>query len=250
MRRAHLIRQPRRTLGRSSACVIAAASLAVIAGCSPQAPAPSTDKAAPAAPGAAQGIATEFRLMQAETTAKSGATRQGPMDGKLYRSGDKTRMEFNDPERGPVVIITTATETILIGTEDGKTAAIKVPLQGLADMVGVSLPDFAKGEWLTSEDGSKATQVGPCSAAGESGTLYRVVEPDRTGEACVAADGVILEGKENGTVVWQTTKVTRGPQPAELFTTPPGIEVVDMEAMMKGFGAELEKMAKDLQTTK
>jgi hypothetical protein len=231
-----------------SAFCTAAGLSALAVSCSPQPAAPGAGSAAKGlAAAAAAGVYSEFRLINESASA---AEKKVPMDGKIYRSGQNVRMEFNDAERGPVVIITTEKETILIATEDGKQTAIKVPFQGLGQMIGVEMPDFSKGEWLATADSKKSTQIGPCSAAGEAGTLYRVAEDGRNSEACVSQDGVLLESKENGTVVWQTTKVVRGPQPAEMFTVPAGMEVIDMEAMMKGFGADIEKMMKEAPAPK
>ncbi len=49
--------------------------------------------------------------------------------------------------------------------------------------------------------------------------------------ACVTNDGIILEAKEGDRITWQTTSVQRGPQAAELFTVPAGVQVIDMADM-------------------
>lgn len=221
----------------------AAAIAIAMSACSPQPAPPKADGAAPP-PGVASGdgFYSEFRAANQDKTTGTKAASPEFMDGKMYRSGQSVRMEFADPEKGNVVIISTPAHTIMIGTENGKQSAIKLPGQDFARTLGVELPDFTKPDWMATEKGQL---VGPCSAMGQSGQLYRITEQAETSEACVSQQGWPLEVKQGGKVVWQTVKYTPGAQDAALFAVPAGIEVVDMDAMMKGFGAEMEKMMKE-----
>lgn len=208
--------------------------LALAAACSPQGAPAGKEKAdaAPTAPTAGGGVYSEFQLT---------GDNKKVLNGKLYRDGGNTRMEFTDPDKGPVVIITTASEAIIVGEENGKKTALKLPTAGIGGATGLDM------NWATMIDQTKSTKLGPCSAAGQQGELWRTTEDGSDREACVTSDGVILEGKEAGVTVWQATKVERGPQPASLFAVPEGVEVIDMGAMMKGFGAEMEKLGKQLE---
>jgi hypothetical protein len=232
-----------RVFGRRSTMGLAlTASVAVmLAACSPQPEAPGADPKA-SAPGVAagDGFYSEFRA--ANDSAKAAAETGGMMNGKMYRSGQNVRMEFTDAEKGDVVIISTPTHTIMIGSENGKPTGIKLPGQDFARTLGVDLPDFTKADWLMD---NKGQLKGPCTAMGQTGQLYAMTDAGENTEACVSAQGWPLEVKEAGKVVWQTVKYTPGAQDPALFVPPAGVDIMDLDAMMKGFGPEMEKMMKE-----
>jgi hypothetical protein len=78
------------------------------------------------------------------------------------------------------------------------------------------------------EDVAAATQVGPCSAAGETGTEYTRTTDRGSYGACVTSDGIMLITKVNGATVMEATRIQRGPQDPSLFQLPPGVEAHDM----------------------
>jgi hypothetical protein len=92
-------------------------------------------------------------------------------------------------------------------------------------------------EWVNRE-GLQVTHGGPCASAGENGSEWTSTRtaadsttssaPAEPHTACVTNDGVILQVKDGDRVVWQTTRVQRGPQDASLFVIPPGVQVMDL----------------------
>jgi hypothetical protein len=90
-------------------------------------------------------------------------------------------------------------------------------------------------EW-SGDMAANATRTGTCSVAGENGVEWTRAATEDGGEAntaCVTGDGIILRAKEGDRTVWETTSVQRGPQSAELFTLPPGVQVMDLGNMMQ-----------------
>ncbi len=45
-------------------------------------------------------------------------------------------------------------------------------------------------------------------------------------------DGIILRAQEGDRLTWEATRVQRGPQSDDLFVLPPGVQVMDLGAMM------------------
>lgn len=93
------------------------------------------------------------------------------------------------------------------------------------------------------EKGAKT--VGSCEAAGEKGRAWtpRKQETAATPRvACITNDGIILQIREGNAVLWQATKVDRGPQAATLFGIPAGYSVVDPQAVAETVGDTMNKL--------
>jgi hypothetical protein len=86
-------------------------------------------------------------------------------------------------------------------------------------------------EQWSADMASTATRTGSCSVAGESGSEWTRTVDEEVNTACVTDDGIILRATENGQTTWETTSVQRGPQSADLFVLPPGVQVMDMSAI-------------------
>lgn len=140
----------------------------------------------------------------------------------MIRSGDKMRMEVASPQ-GQSIIVTNGDsgESFILTNAGGRQMAMR--LTGDND----SFEDPAAG-W-GQDVAANATRTGSCSAAGESGAEWtRTDEDGATSTACVTSDGVILQATRDGQAVWQTNSVQRGPQSADLFALPPGVEMLDL----------------------
>ncbi len=180
------------------------------------------------APGEAPsaGLADAFpNLSQASFRAEATTT----YDGKstpvvMIRSGNKMRIEFASGEGQQIIIVDPdANQSIIIGDMGGQRMAMTVPSS--------EIPDAATA-WQN-ELASSATRTGTCSVAGENGAEW--TSNDQTEgvkTACVTDDGIILRATEAGTTTWETTRVSRGAQAAELFQVPAGVQVVDMSQMI------------------
>jgi hypothetical protein len=96
----------------------------------------------------------------------------------------------------------------------------------------VQAPDFSA---LTSEiynaDGAKFTPLGPGHYAGLDCEKYLVLDKNGTGTACLTPTGVVLHFSGHdaqGAAEATALSVTYAPQPAELFTPPPGLTPLNL----------------------
>ena len=143
----------------------------------------------------------------------------------MIRDGRNMRMEFVTDE-GPSTFITNGEtgESYMIGSHNGRQMAVRAT--GLGETIRNPLEEW-QGEVAQS-----STRTGDCSVAGENGAEWTKTTPeDGTDTVCVTQDGVILRATDDGRVVWETTKVERGAQSAELLTLPEGVQVVDLGNM-------------------
>ncbi len=147
----------------------------------------------------------------------------GTMPLVMIRSGDKLRMEFATPE-GQMAIVNNGEsgQSFMLITAQGQTMA----MQASGDQF-----ENPADEW-NAELAQTATRTGTCSVAGENGTEWSRTDEGVASTACVTNDGIILRATENGQVTWETTNVQRGPQSADLFVLPPGVQAMDFGAMM------------------
>lgn len=147
----------------------------------------------------------------------------------LMRDGRSFRMEFATGD-GPSTFISNAAtgESYILTEQSGRTMAIRA--SGLNDAIPNPTEEW-QGDALQS-----ATRTGDCSVAGENGAEWtRTTAETGTDTVCVTEDGIMLRITDDGRVAWETTSVQRGPQSAELFTLPAGVQVMDLgnvEAMM------------------
>lgn len=208
---------------RATAIFVAFSALA-LAACNPAAP----------GGGAAGGglfptaTASSYRI-EAVLTHEDGST----MPLVLVRDGQKQRMELNGEEGSSIIISNGETgESFTIVTMNGQTVAMR------------SVADAALGALDPSQDwraelAATATRTGGCSGAGQSGSEWTNTKDGAVQTICITEDGIILAATAGGRAVWQTTQVRRGGQPADQFTLPPGVQVVDMgnaAAMRDMFG--------------
>ena len=146
----------------------------------------------------------------------------------MIRDGGKQRMEMSTSEGQTIVIMNPdAGEDYVISNVGGQRMAMRIGQQGMP------VTDPA-AEW-SGDMAANATRTGTCSVAGENGVEWtRTAADDGTANsACVTSDGIILRAKEGDRTVWETTSVQRGPQSADLFTLPPGVQVMDLGNMMQ-----------------
>ena len=149
----------------------------------------------------------------------------------MVRSGANLRMEMTAPQ-GETTIITNAdtNESIVITTANGRTMAMRTSTEGYS----------TPADSWSAELAATATQTGTCNVAGESG--HQWTRNDAEAEtACVTNDGIILRAMEGERVVWETTSVQRGPQSADQFTAPPGVQVMDLGNMGQAMQDAMER---------
>ncbi|MBL8544868.1 MAG: hypothetical protein JNL81_00295 [Hyphomonadaceae bacterium] len=141
----------------------------------------------------------------------------------MVRDGQKIRMEMTTQGVGSTFITNGETgETFLLTNQGGRQMAIRA-----SGMNEVDPADAWQGELAQT-----ATRTGSCSVAGENGAEWtKTTAEDGTDSVCVTEDGIILRATDDGRVVWETTSVQRGPQSAELFALPAGVEATDLGNM-------------------
>jgi hypothetical protein len=140
----------------------------------------------------------------------------------MIRSGAKMRMEMAGP-MGQMAMINNpdSGENFVLVINDGET------------MVMQSAPvDYENpADAWNAEFASAARRTGACAVAGESGSEWTHEENGQTSTTCVTDDGIILRAAQNGETTWETTRVERGPQSADLFAMPAGAAVMDLDAL-------------------
>lgn len=196
--------------------VLALVSACALAACNPSAPSGGGEQSASSSGGGLfpNLFQTAYRA-EAVVTDANGATT--PM--VMIRDGQKLRMEMASPQ-GQMTIITNGDtgESYMITTAGGQTMAMRTT---------VDQQDLPSANW-EDELAETATRTGSCSAAGQSGSEWTSQEGGVVSTACVTDDGIILRATEGGRVVWETTRVQRGPQNPALFTLPAGVQVMDL----------------------
>jgi hypothetical protein len=167
----------------------------------------------------------------------------------MIRSGNKVRMEMTGAQGGIIVVNNPDTsENFVLMTQGGRTFAMQ------ADPTQYEDPTAA---W-SNEYAQRATRTGDCAVASENGHEWTrpaataeeidaaskrtppIELSDEASSTCVTEDGILLRITQGERVAWETTSVQRGPQDAALFALPPGVETVDLGAMMgqvEGAGA-------------
>lgn len=195
--------------------VLALVSVCALAACNPATPATET-----AAPNANAFPDTSAAAYRAEATVTNGEHNSQVV---MIRSGRSVRMEFATGE-GPATLITNGDtgDSYVITNAGGQTIAVRATGDQLSNPLD---------EWQ-GELSENATRTGACTVAGETGTEWtKTTAQDGTDTVCVTDDGIFLRATDDGRVVWETTKVERGAQSAELFTLPEGVQVVDLGNM-------------------
>ncbi len=193
-----------------------AVSAALLAACNPSGQ--SGQEGADASGGAFPTLNSGAYRAEANVIAEDGQT----MPVVMIRDGSKLRMEMSGPQ-GEMVIITNpdSGEDFVITNAGGQRMAMRMT------QAGAPVSDPAE-EW-SGDMATNATRTGNCSVAGENGAEWtRTEEGADPQTACVTNDGIILRATDGGRTVWETTSVQRGPQSADLFTLPPGVQVMDL----------------------
>ncbi|HYD87789.1 MAG TPA: hypothetical protein VEA80_09960 [Vitreimonas sp.] len=143
----------------------------------------------------------------------------GAMPVVMIRDGQRQRVEMTTPAGATTMIMNSQTgEAYVITNAGGQTVAMR--------MDAGQFEDPAK-EW-SAEVSSTARRTGSCSVAGENGAEWTRDQDGTPHTVCVTNDGIILRAREGERTVWETTSVQRGPQSAEQFTLPAGVEVMDL----------------------
>lgn len=144
----------------------------------------------------------------------------------MIRDGRNSRIEVTTGEGASTIIANGDTgESYVLTTQGGRTMAIRASGVDAASFTDPA--DAWQGE--LAED---ATRTGTCSVAGETGAEWtKTTEADGADTVCVTDDGIVLRAADDGRVVWETTSVQRGAQPANLFTLPEGVQVMDFGNM-------------------
>ena len=203
------------------AAILALVSVCALAACNPSAPSGDSGQAS---------VSDVFpNLNTTAFRAEANITREGQtIPVVMIRDGQKLRMEIAAPQ-GQSTIITNAEtgESFIIASAMGQTHAMRLQQQENEDPAA----DW-QGEM------ANAARTGSCSVAGENGAEWTRDENGTPHTACVTSDGIILRATEGGQIVWETTSVQRGPQSADQFALPPGVQVIDLNDM----GAAMEDM--------
>jgi hypothetical protein len=203
-----------------------AIAFAALAACSPPAPSDAAKTEQPAGGVSLPGLTRTAYRVEGVSTNDAGKTT--PM--VMVRDGGKLRLETSSDEGPSTIIINKdAGEAYVIGAMSGHMIAMRMPTtQVPKDM------DELLGEFTTD-----AHQVGPCSAAGEVGADWEKLNTsNETERVCISGDGVFLRASTNGKVQWEATQVARGPQPADAFTVPAGVQVMDMGGLAAAMKAK------------
>lgn len=194
--------------------IAAAIAALMLCACTPPDPTAET-KSAEVAPNITQ---ASYRIEGLTTDDAGKAT---PM--VMARQGNKLRVE-TATDQGPATIIIDkdAGEAFVIGAMAGQAVAMRMPIESMQNEIDGLLGEFTSGD---------SRQVGACSVAGEIGAEWEKLNEDgETERACLTGDGVFLRASTNGKVRWEASRVMRGPQSADLFAAPAGIQVMDMGA--------------------
>jgi|CXWL01.1.fsa_nt_gi hypothetical protein len=204
------------------AIVLALCALA-LAACNPSAPSGETGE------GASTGPVSNIFPNLTGASYRSEGTILDPNSGQqmpivIVRDGQKARMEMNSA-RGEVTVISNpeAGEIYSIVNAGGR----RMALRAAAD----SVPD-PNAEWA-GDANSGATLTGPCTGAGETGAEWSRTTDGHADTVCVTGDGIILKATRDGVTTWDTTSIQRGPQSADQFALPAGVQVMDLGNIMQ-----------------
>lgn len=201
---------------------LALVSALALAACNPSPPAGSGADAA-----GQDGFPTTTASYRADATLTDPSSGQS-VQAVQYRDGANVRMEMP----GMITILNSGTrEAFSITDMEGRRVAMRLPF----DTISQSTQVFQA-------DPGSLTRGGSCSGAGESGTEWTHVDPDgKQTSSCVTADGILLRAAADGRTAWETTRVERGPQNADLFVLPAGVEVVDLGDLGAAMQQQLER---------
>lgn len=149
----------------------------------------------------------------------------------IYHDGARIRTEMASPAGGSMINIVNsdAHEAISIMQIGGRTIATRTDLSQV--QTGASQP--VDIDALRAQMQARTHRVGSCSAGGESGSEWSVDPPAEVQAPavartmCLTQDGIMIQMKQDGVVVFDTQSLQRGPQDASLFAVPPGVQVTE-----------------------
>lgn len=209
---------------KSAPPLLVATMVAVLAACTPPTSQPKEGTTAAEAPTVAPPamFQASYRVDAQIFDEDSGQT--NPL--VLIRDGQKTRMEMTRVGEGQAVILMDGQQAMMIVDTMGTRMAMR--------MSADTIPQTPDANWAVTDPSVR--RLGPCVAAGETGAEYESTDTGAGGRgvACITSDGIILKAMENGRTVWEATRVQRGPQDPALFVVPPGVQIVDIGALMDG----------------
>ncbi|MBI3437892.1 MAG: hypothetical protein HY054_04455 [Proteobacteria bacterium] len=209
---------------------LALVSVLAMAACSPGAPSSSSSGTAAAPPsggasnGFPQGGNVSFRQTATMTIGGSAVPEV------IYHDGAKMRTEMNGPMGHMTSIIDNDThEAFNIMHVAGRTMATRTDLSQLQTHASTTVDMDA----MRAQMQARAHRLGDCSAGGEHGGEWTVDAPagaattSGTRSMCVTNDGIMIQMKMDGNVVFDTQSLQRGPQDPSLFQLPPGVQVTE-----------------------
>jgi hypothetical protein len=213
------------------AAALAVISVVALAACSPSGGSASHGGASSASSGSASNgfpTGTGVSYKQEATMSIAGQT----IPEVFYHDGGKVRTEMSGAMGNTVMVVNNDThEGFTVATMMGRTIATRMDLtqpQANQDQIAQ----------MRAQMKNRAHQVGACSAAGENGTEWEMTPPAGTDTSastqqrsmCLTSDGILLQMKMNGAVVFNTTSIQRGPQDASLFEPPAGVHFSEVHA--------------------
>lgn len=205
---------------------LAFVSLLALGACNPSA---STNSDAPAAANDATFPQASGVAFRQEATLTMGGQSIAQV---IYHDGARIRTEMPSPTGGSMTSIVNSEthEAISIIQIGGRTIATRTDLSQVQSG-GASQP--VDLDALRAQMQARTHRIGSCSAGGESGSEWSVDPPAEVQapavarSMCLTQDGIMIQMKQDGVVVFDTQSLQRGPQDASLFTVPPGVQVTE-----------------------
>lgn len=211
---------------------LAFVSILAMAACSPSAPAggASGSTAAPANTGASNGFPQggNVSFRQTATMTIHGTS----IPEVIYHDGAKMRTEMTGPMGEMTSIVNNDThEAFNITHIAGRTIATRTDLSQIQTHASTTVDVEA----MRAQMQARAHRLGDCTAAGEHGGEWSVDAPEGmsttttsgTRSMCITNDGIMIQMKMDGNVVFDTQSLQRGPQDASLFQLPPGVQATE-----------------------
>jgi hypothetical protein len=153
------------------------------------------------------------------------------------RAGKKKRMEFMAAQGRMIQVYDPNTQAAYAIFPAQRTAIRISPDQVMKS------PDDVWAGWI---EGARPSTTGACRVAKENGQGWTLTaEGGAIRTACVTSDGVVLRATDGDQVVWETTRIERGPQDGSQFSVPAGYRIVELSDAVKDMGpavGELERM--------
>lgn len=164
-------------------------------------------------------------------TASYAGTMQIKSDGQTLLSNvfvapmkHRTEITVDDMEMVSIIDIANETSYSFPKSTNG-------PMGNMALVINFS-ESLKQNGILQTDDPMRFTKIGSDVVSGQACDLY--TDGDMT--ACMTGDGIMMRAEGEDTTMLMTS-LTRGQQPASLFTLPPGRQIMDMTSMTQGLGS-------------